>query len=210
MPQLSNTNRVQHNLEQHLSKLNTDRKAHNWGCLYSLPTQNLQAFAGNTNRYSLTSVYEGTSLSSSQQTSCSTADNQHISHFQVGMVKALISRCVSLPWCIELTAVTSWCLQLSSFLVPVQGLHAISQLATYKAPVSAPSHAAAPSGRGLGLLVFYYDTVMKRPVLYMETLAARCGYTVICCSLLLILLHAGIAARGQSGQLASRDRSVLL
>lgn len=26
----------------------------------------------------------------------------------------------------------------------------------------------------------------------------------------LILLHAGIAARGQSGQLASRDRSVLL
>lgn len=57
MPQLSNTNRVQHNLEQHLSKLNSDRKAHNWGCLYSLPTQNVKAFAGNSSRYSLTSFY---------------------------------------------------------------------------------------------------------------------------------------------------------
>lgn len=37
----------------------------------------------------------------------------------------------------------------AKLLVPVQGLPAISQLATYKAPVPAPSHAAAPSGRGL-------------------------------------------------------------
>ena len=35
----------QTNLDQHLARLNANRRAHSWGCLYSLPNQNPTAFA---------------------------------------------------------------------------------------------------------------------------------------------------------------------
>lgn len=178
MPQHSNTNRVQHNLEQHLSKLNTDRKAHSWGCLYSLPTQNLQAFAGSTHRYSVTSVNNGRHLPQQDMVfSC-----RQPAHFTFpGARNQGTSQQVCLIFSVhrafrfDLPGVCGF----ANLLAPVQGLHAISQLATYKAPVLAPSHAAAPSGRGLALLMCQFDTLKKHPVLYMETVAVRCGYTVV-------------------------------
>lgn len=73
MPQPLNSNRVQHNLEQHLSKLGTDPKAHTWGYLYSLPTQNSKAFAGNTDRYSLECIQDYSSFHMhGEQTECFT------------------------------------------------------------------------------------------------------------------------------------------